>query len=722
MARTYKRFKTDYPGVVFRETDRQGKVYYIRYKRPGERKIIEDKLTGIGWTPAKANSERTRRLERINNSNSERRAQEKAAKDSNFERPTLERLWVNYLKSKEDTLRGIITDKNRWKKHIKPEFGKKTPEELTPLEIEHFRMRISKDHEIGTVRNILELMRRVINFGVKMRFCPKLDWTIEIPKPDPDSERIEVLTTEQLQNLNSVWETYHDRHIVNWHKLMAWTGMRPSEPLRLEWKDIDFDRGFLLKRKTKSNKTVQLQMNEMVTNILKDQRKLLDNSSEIMSSSKLVFPNKKGGIRRRDSYQSHFTEIRKMAGIPDEYRPNYCLRDTVASLMLGDGATLDEVGYQLGHEIGSPMTKRYAKYIPDAQRRIVNQSEKVISNAFQKLKVIEPEKNNNTNIIKKDISNKTHNKIQTWKNHIDEDQKYLLRDAALELGIKPYQLINNMRLREPKPLKVWIDFPKKYGEWFIKGILINRDSNVLKKYNITGTAFVPASEMLVLEKRLNQGLFGKSLLYDLGIIPEGFQDTLSNAISRSLSDEIQDNLESPNHSGIIRIKEFDYFLSPALEHRIKDFMLYKKNHTASTEQVNLILSRSDFEILKKKFEQTNKYSLEPIHKGEFCCILWKDNLDKLKLLSEMLYEQKFIESPSIWMEHFSTDALEKTDAIPINWIGAKYKLQYLLKNLACIEIKEKPSVHFKDLKAPPWTGDKPTHDYKVIREIINKIQ
>ena len=141
-----------------------------------------------------------------------------------------------------------------------------------------------------------------------------------------------------------------------------------------------------------------------------------------------------------------------------------------------------------------------------------------------------------------------------------------------------------------------------------------------------------------------------------------------------------------------------------------------------TEQVNLILSRSDFEILKKGFEQTNKYSLEPIHKGEFCCILWKDNLDKLKLLSEMLYEQKFIESPSIWMEHFSTDALEKTDAIPINWIGAKYKLQYLLKNLACIEFKEKPSVHFKDLKAPPWTGDKPTHDYIVIREIINKIQ
>ena len=53
MVRNYKRFKTNYPGVVYRETDRQGKVYYIRYKRPGERRVIEDKLTGMGWTPAK---------------------------------------------------------------------------------------------------------------------------------------------------------------------------------------------------------------------------------------------------------------------------------------------------------------------------------------------------------------------------------------------------------------------------------------------------------------------------------------------------------------------------------------------------------------------------------------------------------------------------------------------------------------------------------------------
>ena len=51
--------------------------------------------------------------------------------------------------------------------------------------------------------------------------------------------------------------------------------------------------------------------------------------------------------------------------------------------MLSEGATLDEVGYQLGHEPGSPMTKRYAKFILDAQQRIVDHSENVLKIAIE---------------------------------------------------------------------------------------------------------------------------------------------------------------------------------------------------------------------------------------------------------------------------------------------------------------------------------------------------
>ncbi len=40
---------------------------------------------------------------------------------------------------------------------------------------------------------------------------------------------------------------------------------------------------------------------------------------------------------------------------------------------------LDEVGYQLGHKPGSPMTRRYAQFIPDAQKRIAERSQAVLN-------------------------------------------------------------------------------------------------------------------------------------------------------------------------------------------------------------------------------------------------------------------------------------------------------------------------------------------------------
>ena len=75
-SKTYPRQKTNYPGVFYRENSKKQKIFYIRYRRPGERKIIEDKLSGYGWTPAKANTERTKRIEGTHYSNSEKRLEE----------------------------------------------------------------------------------------------------------------------------------------------------------------------------------------------------------------------------------------------------------------------------------------------------------------------------------------------------------------------------------------------------------------------------------------------------------------------------------------------------------------------------------------------------------------------------------------------------------------------------------------------------------------------
>ena len=94
-SKTYPRQKTNYPGVFFRENSKKQKIFYIRYRRPGERKIIEDKLSGYGWTPARANTERAKRIEGTHYSNSEKRLEEKTeSKQIDW---TFNDLWQDHL-------------------------------------------------------------------------------------------------------------------------------------------------------------------------------------------------------------------------------------------------------------------------------------------------------------------------------------------------------------------------------------------------------------------------------------------------------------------------------------------------------------------------------------------------------------------------------------------------------------------------------------------------
>jgi integrase len=97
-----------------------------------------------------------------------------------------------------------------------------------------------------------------------------------------------------------------------------------------------------------------------------------------MATSEYVFPRSDGQKREPDSWRKYVKLICNRAGIPKTYRPNTCLRDTIATTMLSNKVTLDEVGYQLGHEPGSSMMKRYAMYVTEAQQRIVDSSEDLL--------------------------------------------------------------------------------------------------------------------------------------------------------------------------------------------------------------------------------------------------------------------------------------------------------------------------------------------------------
>ena len=387
-----KRQSTNYTGVHYIEGTsldgkRSEKIYLIRYRKDG--KAVEEKAGRQfkdNMTPAKASRMRAMRIEGKSETNTEKRAKQKTEKEASINRPIINLLFTKYIEYKGDSLKGIRTDKSRFTNHLEGSLGKLTPGEIDSFTVKRLEKSIDQKHTSGSTRNVLELLRRIINFGVKNKLCSPLDFVIELPKVE--SERIEVLTDEQFKGLSEAWSEYPDKHIVNLHKVIAWTGMRPSEPCSLKWDDVDFKHSVIMKRNTKSGKDKPLRMSKEVSTILMDQRTLLDSEASDMRNSTFVFPRRDGGKRNPDGWRKNVKEICNRAGIPKSYRPNYCLRDTIASTMLSNGLTLDQVGYMLGHELGSPMMKRYAKFVDGEQQRIVDRANEMMNSKFQSQKEV----------------------------------------------------------------------------------------------------------------------------------------------------------------------------------------------------------------------------------------------------------------------------------------------------------------------------------------------
>ena len=85
---------TGYKGVFY--VERRGeRILSIFYRKPGDRKQYEEKLgtSAQGWTPARANAERSRRINGQELTNNDRRQAQLKAKRNAESRPTIERLW-----------------------------------------------------------------------------------------------------------------------------------------------------------------------------------------------------------------------------------------------------------------------------------------------------------------------------------------------------------------------------------------------------------------------------------------------------------------------------------------------------------------------------------------------------------------------------------------------------------------------------------------------------
>lgn len=370
-----KRQPTDYPGIFFRIGARVGtkgeeKIFYAVYKKDG--KLVETKIGkqfSDNMTAAKAARIRAELIEGKRETRQEIREQVK--RSENEVSWTLLALWEEY-KRRNPNLKGLVTDENRFKVHLSV-LSNRTIPAISTNDVDNLRLKLTKaGKKDGTIKNVLELLRRIIAFGVKKGLILPLNPAqLHFEMPRLNNQKTEDLTSEQMSALLTAIERNKHKPVARMMELALYTGMRRGEILHLAWDHIDWDHGFInivskdsqnsAQRGAKSGQNEKIPLNA-------NARKLLEGVAR--TASKYVFPSRNGkpytDVRRQAN------SIKKEAGIPDDFRAFHGLRHTFASLLASSGqVSLYELQKLLTHK-SQAMTQRYAHLRDDALKSASN--------------------------------------------------------------------------------------------------------------------------------------------------------------------------------------------------------------------------------------------------------------------------------------------------------------------------------------------------------------
>lgn len=376
MSKNIRRVSNDrWPGVYCYDSDQRsfkGKpdvCYYITFKVDGKKITEKIGWKSEGYGPEVAAETRAARVK-----DGRHGKQVKTAKEIRIEKnatnKTIEELKAAYFESeKGQKLKGRRTDLNRYEKHLEKLFAKKRVDTLTILDVERLK-REMKGHAVATVANSLELLRRIINHGVKKKLCHAPSFTIELPKKD--NQVTEYLTPEEAERLMKVIDNWPSKDAPRMLKVAWLTGMRRGEIFKLEDRDCDFEKKIITLRDPKGGRDESIPMSEPVKKLIEEQ---MADRNELHPGSPYIFPGKNGEMR---TFSSAVKRIKAEAQLPPKFRIFHGLRHHLAvTLASSGGFTLDMIGSMLTHK-SSEMTRRYAKFLPDAKKRAADQAAEIL--------------------------------------------------------------------------------------------------------------------------------------------------------------------------------------------------------------------------------------------------------------------------------------------------------------------------------------------------------
>jgi len=204
----------------------------------------------------------------------------------------------------------------------------------------------------ATVNREISMLKTMFSFAVEWGWI-EVNAARKVRKLRGEQKRLRILTKKEIGRLLSEAPEHLKPILVT----AISTGMRYVEILKLEWRNLDFDNGFIRVENAKNGECRIVPMDAHLESILLKLRK---------SGKRFGHVFTRDDDRKIRSVKEAFRAACKRAGIED-FR-FHDLRHTAASLLAAGRCDIITLQNVLGHKTLS-MTQRYAHLIPERHEK-----------------------------------------------------------------------------------------------------------------------------------------------------------------------------------------------------------------------------------------------------------------------------------------------------------------------------------------------------------------
>lgn len=361
---------------------------YITYKIDGKKTTEKVGWCSEGYTPQLAAELRAIKIREARHQGEVKTSSEIRAEQRKINRKLKEIKEHYFTSAKGVAMKGRVQDLNRWDHHLAFLEGKNV-KELSQLDIERIKRNMKeKDLAPATIDHALRLLRRVVNHGVEHGLCPRLAFKIQFPRVN--NIKTEFLSPDEAARLLDTLNNWRRQDIARMVKVAMYSGLRRGELFSLKREHLDFHHCLITIAGPKGGRDVTVPMSPPVRELLEQQLTFLENEldrrekryrnstrpSPAWEDHGFVFP----GVMGKQRVECGAVDrIKAAADLPKHFRPFHGLRHHYAVLLASSGEfNLDQIGLLLTHK-SSEITRRYAHFLPEAQRRAADRAAEIIA-------------------------------------------------------------------------------------------------------------------------------------------------------------------------------------------------------------------------------------------------------------------------------------------------------------------------------------------------------